>query len=204
MEPVHPDQHAQELWAAAHGHDAIWDYLGYGPFATVEGMHAYLRGYAGLADPIFFAIRDGRDGKVAGIASLMSIRPAEGVIEIGHIWFAPSLQHTREATEALYLLMRHAMDDLGYRRLEWKCNALNAGSRAAAARLGFAFEGIFYQATIVKGCNRDTAWFSILDGEWQVIRAHFEDWLALANFDDAGRQVRSLGEMNRALRANEG
>jgi RimJ/RimL family protein N-acetyltransferase len=205
LEPVDPRRHAADLWAAIQGGpeaDRIWDYLGYGPFAAPEAFETWLRGCAGSSDPLFSAIRDGRDGKVAGMASYLEIRPTQGVIEIGHIWFAPSLQNSREATEALYLLMRHALDvdDLGYRRLEWKCNALNERSRSAAARLGFAFEGIFYQHMIVKGRNRDTAWFSILDYEWPAIRANFDTWLAPDNFDPAGRQIRSLGEMNRALR----
>jgi RimJ/RimL family protein N-acetyltransferase len=203
LEPVDPEQHAADLWASIQGGpeiDRLWDYMGYGPFAGPDGFEDWVRGCARSTDPLFFAIRDGRDGKVAGMASYLEIRPAQGVIEIGHIWFAPSLQNSREATEALYLMMRHALDDLGNRRLEWKCNALNEGSRSAAARLGFAFEGIFYQHMVVKGQNRDTAWFSILDDEWPAIRANFDTWLAPDNFDAAGRQIRSLGEMNRALR----
>ena len=135
------------------------------------------------------------------IASLMAIEPAQGTIEIGHIWLGPTLQQTPAATEALYLLISHAMDDLGYRRMEWKCDAANAASRAAAERLGFIHEGIFYQHRIVKGCNRDTAWFSILDEEWPALRANFEAWLDPGNFDEAGRQRRSLREMNRAAAA---
>lgn len=204
VEPLRPAEHYQELWDAAQGHDAIWDYLPYGPFATPEALYSHLRTGAAQHDPVFYTIRDGRDGTAAGVASLMSIRPEMGVIEIGHIWLAPSLQQTREATEALFLLMRYAMDDLGYRRLEWKCNALNKASRGAALRLGFAFEGIFYQALIVKGHNRDTAWFSILDSEWPLIRENFETWLAPENFGPDGRQRVSLGELNRALRADEG
>jgi RimJ/RimL family protein N-acetyltransferase len=116
------------------------------------------------------------------------------VIEIGHIWFAPSLQRTRQATEAIFLLARHAFDDLGYRRLEWKCNSLNSSSRRAAERFGFTCEGIFRQHMVVKGRNRDTAWYAMTDGEWPIQRAAFEAWLAPANFDHEGRQCRSLAE----------
>jgi RimJ/RimL family protein N-acetyltransferase len=200
LEPLDPTLHCRELWESSAGHDDIWEYLPYGPFANRESFGAWLRECAGAPDPIFFAIRDGRDDRAAGMCSIMSIRPAQGVVELGHIWLAPSLQRTRQATEALYLLMRYLMDDLGYRRLEWKCNALNTGSRAAAERLGFAFEGVFYQAAIVKGHNRDTAWFSILDREWPAIRRNIEAWLSPGNFDADGRQRASLGAMNRALR----
>jgi RimJ/RimL family protein N-acetyltransferase len=150
-------------------------------------------------DPLFFAIRPKRTGQPEGVASLMEIRPAAGVIEIGHINISTALQNTREATEGLYLLMTYAMDELGYRRFEWKCNALNENSRRAAARLGFSFEGIFYQHSVPKGRNRDTAWFSTLDYEWPAIRSNFEQWLAPDNFDDQGRQRASLGDMNRSL-----
>jgi RimJ/RimL family protein N-acetyltransferase len=129
----------------------------------------------------------------------MEIRPAAGVIEIGHINLSTALQNTNESTEGLYLLMTYAMDELDYRRFEWKCNALNAGSRRAASRLGFSFEGIFYQHSAPRGRNRDTAWFSILDHEWPAIRANFETWLAPGNFDAEGRQRASLGELNRSL-----
>jgi len=205
VEPLHPIDHAQELWDASHDAptdvtDRIWDYLPYGPFPSFDAFRAWLRTCSASADPTFFAIRDGRTGKAAGMASYLNIRPSDGVIEIGHIWLAPSLQRSREATEALYLMIRHAFDDLGYRRVEWKCNALNEPSRRAAARLGFAYEGTFYRHVIVKGRNRDTAWFSILAEEWPPIRANFEAWLAPENFDADGRQIQSLGEMNRALR----
>jgi RimJ/RimL family protein N-acetyltransferase len=173
-----------------------------GPFAMLEPFRSWLRDCSASADPVFYAIRDGRDGQAKGMASYLNIHPKDGRIEIGHIWLGPALQQSREATESLVLLMRHALDDLGYRRLEWKCNALNDASRRAAARLGFAYEGIFYQHQIVKGRNRDTAWFSILDREWPAIRANFDVWLAPDNFDADGRQIRSLGEMNRALRGD--
>jgi RimJ/RimL family protein N-acetyltransferase len=129
----------------------------------------------------------------------MRITPDHGVIEIGHIWFAPALQRTRQATEAIYLLARHAFDDLGYRRFEWKCDSLNQPSRQAAERFGFVFEGVFRQHMVIKDRNRDTAWFSILDGEWPVVRAAFEAWLAPENFDEEGRQRRRLAEVRNSL-----
>jgi RimJ/RimL family protein N-acetyltransferase len=131
----------------------------------------------------------------------MTIEPAHRSIEVGHIWLGPDLQRTIAATEALFLLIAYAMDDLGYRRMEWKCNAANAASRGAAVRLGFIHEGVFFQHRIFKGRNRDTAWFSILDTEWPAIRANFETWLAPENFDAHGRQRQSLGDLNRALTA---
>jgi len=146
------------------------------------------------------AVRDLATQRAGGMVSYLNIEPKASSIELGHIWFGPAMQNTAAATEALFLLLRHALDDLGYRRVEWKCDALNAASRRAAVRLGFAFEGIFYQHRVVKGRNRDTAWFALLDGEWPSIRANFETWLAPDNFDAAGRQRRSLGALNRATR----
>ena len=203
LEPLDARVHAEELYAASHGVEGgerLWVYLPYGPWETLEAFRAWLRDCSASADPMFFAVRDKGAGRAGGVASYLNIHPKPGTIEIGHIWFGPALQRTPAATEALFLLLRHAFDDVGCRRMEWKCNALNAASRRAAVRLGFAFEGIFYQHQIVKGRNRDTAWFSILDGEWPAIRANFEAWLAPANFDAAGRQRTSLGDLNRALR----
>lgn len=204
IEPVDPRRHAEDLWAASHSgadDDRIWDYLGYGPFPSLSAFQSWLRDDAAVADPTFYAIRDGRSGQAGGMASFLNIRPKDGVIEIGHIWFGLELQNTRASTEALYLMMCTALDDLGYRRLEWKCDARNQPSRNAAERLGFAYEGTFYRHLIVKGRNRDTAWFSILDSEWPAIRANFEAWLSPDNFDDGGQQIRSLGALNRELRA---
>jgi RimJ/RimL family protein N-acetyltransferase len=150
---------------------------------------------AASEDPLFYAVIDLRDGRAGGVASYLRITPEHGVIEIGHIWFGRTLQRTRAATEAIYLLARHAFDDLGYRRLEWKCNAANAASRRAAERFGFTFEGIFRQHQIVKRQNRDTAWYAMLDHEWPPIRAAFEAWLHGANFDAGGRQRRRLSEI---------
>jgi RimJ/RimL family protein N-acetyltransferase len=198
LEPLDPALHSADLFDLSHGElgsPAIWDYLPYGPFDGHDAFRNWLRTCASTADPMFFAIRDHVSGRTAGMASYLNIHPLPGTIEIGHIWFAPLIQNTRQSTEALYLMMHHVMDDLGYRRLEWKCNALNDGSRRAANRLGFRFEGIFYNHTIVKGANRDTAWYSIIDGEWPQVRAGFERWLDASNFDADGRQLRSLREM---------
>jgi len=195
LEPLDPERHTEDLWEAAHGpdHDArTWDYLGYGPFSNIDEFRSYVRTHAESDDPLFFAIIDAATGKAQGVASYMRITPRDGVIEIGHIWFGAALQRTRQATEAIFLLARHAFDDLGYRRLEWKCNALNQRSRAAAARFGFTYEGTFRQHMITKGRNRDTAWFSIIDGEWPGIRDGFERWLADENFDESGQQRASL------------
>jgi RimJ/RimL family protein N-acetyltransferase len=204
VEPLDPATHADALFAASHGTPErvrIWDYLPYGPFASEEEFNAHLRAQAAGEDPLFFAIRPHASDRAEGVASLMSIEPDHRSIEIGHIWLGPNLQRTPAATEALFLLMAHALDDLEYRRMEWKCNAANAASRAAACRLGFIHEGIFFQHRIVKGMNRDTAWFSILDYEWPALRANFETWLDPANFDEDGRQQQSLGDLNRALTA---
>ena len=203
VEPLDPDRHGSELFAASRdgeGAERIWDYLPYGPFASEAAFQEWLVERAASDDPLFFALRDLQTGRASGMASYLNIHPANGSIEIGHIWFGTRLQKTPAATEALYLMMDHSLDALHYRRLEWKCNALNAGSRRAAVRLGFAFEGIFYQHLIVKGCNRDTAWFAILDREWPPLRANFDTWLAPTNFDSAGKQRASLSTLNIAVR----
>ncbi|HET7055221.1 MAG TPA: GNAT family protein [Thermomicrobiales bacterium] len=202
VEPLDAEKHAAELFPLLHGDpekERVWDHLPYGPFPSLDAYRDWVAEVTSRDDPLFYAIRNTRTGRVEGVASLMEIRPAAGVIEIGHINLSPALQNTIEATEGLYLLMAYAMDELGYRRHEWKCNALNANSRRAAGRLGFSFEGIFYQHSVPKGHNRDTAWFSILDYEWPAIRQNFETWLAPDNFDENGRQRQSLGEMNRSI-----
>lgn len=202
VEPLDVAAHAADLFAAGSGdvqRTRIWDLLPYGPFPTEADMRAHLTRQAASSDPLFFAIHPKASGRAEGVASLMEIVPDHGTIEVGHIWLGPDLQQTPAATEALVLLMSHAMDDLGYRRMEWKCDAANAASRSAAERLGFIHEGIFYQHRIVKRRNRDTAWFSILDSEWPAVRANLEAWLDPANFDETGKQRQSLGELNRAL-----
>lgn len=195
LEPIDPTRHGADLFAAGHGSpdaDAIWDYLAYGPWADEAAMTSWLRGCAASHDPMFFAIRPKDGGKAVGMCSYLNIVPGNGSIEIGHIWFGPELQRTRAATECLFLLLDYAMTDLGYRRMEWKCNALNERSRHAAHRLGFRFEGVFYNHLIFKGMNRDTAWFSILDDEWPEVRGHLAAWLSDDNFDDDGKASASL------------
>ncbi len=195
LEPLDAGKHGADLWAAIVGHDSVWTYMSYGPFADEKAFLAWLAGREELTDPLAYAVVDVASGKAVGVLTLMEIRPAHGVIEIGHIFFAPVLQKTRAATEAIYLAMRHAFDDLGYRRFEWKCDGLNAPSRAAAIRFGFTFEGVFRQHMVVKGRNRDTAWYSIVDGEWPTVKAGFLAWLAPTNFDADGHQKAALGDL---------
>jgi RimJ/RimL family protein N-acetyltransferase len=191
VEPVNPPRHAQQLYESSAGADAIWDYLPYGPFASQAQFTEWLEARAASKDPLFFTLIDREAGEARGMASLLRMAPADGVIEIGHIWLAPALQRTRAATEAIYLLSRYAFE-LGNRRYEWKCNALNLPSRRAAERFGFTFEGVFRQHMVVKGRNRDTAWYSMTDAEWPSRRAAFEAWLSPANFDVSGKQRQSL------------
>jgi RimJ/RimL family protein N-acetyltransferase len=200
--PLDPADQGRALFNASHEGGAgerIFRYLSYGPFAGFDEFKAWLDQRAASTDPLFFAIVDDQTREPQGMASYMRMSPEHGVIEIGHIWFSPTLQRTRQATEAIYLMARHAFDDLGYRRLEWCCNALNDPSRRAAERFGFTFEGVFRQHQVAKGRNRDTAWFSILDGEWPVIRAAFEAWMATENFDQDGRQRRSLSAVRDSI-----
>jgi RimJ/RimL family protein N-acetyltransferase len=176
----------------------VFDYLGYGPWpGDRAGFDAHLTKQEASADPRFYAVVLA-DGTAVGVVSYLRMEPAHGVIEIGHIWFGPALQRTPAATELVYLLARHAFDDLGHRRLEWKCDAANARSQAAARRFGFTYEGTFRQHMIVKGRNRDTAWFSILDTEWPAVRGAFEAWLAPENFDEEGRQRETLADLRAA------
>jgi RimJ/RimL family protein N-acetyltransferase len=192
--PLDPQAHGDALWEATHGpsNDGLWTYLFEGPFAARGEFDAHLRKKAASDDPLFFAILDRRSARALGYASYMRIEPAQRVIEVGSILYTPALQRTAAATEAMYLMARHVFEDLGYRRYEWKCNALNEPSRRAALRLGFRFEGIFRQHMIVKGRNRDTAWYSMLDSEWPARRAAFERWLSPENFDESGAQKSSL------------
>ncbi len=195
LEPVDPRAHAEALYDASHGDaDAlkVWDFLPDGPWSDRTGFERWLRDTAGRLDRVAFAIRSEATGNACGMAQYLDIQPKSGVIEIGYIWFAPALQRTRGATEALFLMLSHAMDDLGYRRMQWRCNSRNERSRAAARRLGFKFEGIFYNHMIVKGKNRDTAWYSILDHEWPEVRECIAAWLADDNFDGDGRARTSL------------
>jgi RimJ/RimL family protein N-acetyltransferase len=198
LRPLDPDVDAEPLYAVSHlplGDPTIWTYLPDGPYESVEQLRSMLTAVAELNDPIYTAIVPNGHEQPLGIASYLRITPEFGVIEIGHIWFAAQLRRSTAATEAIYLLARHVFDDLGYRRLEWKCNSLNAASRAAAKRFGFTFEGVFRNHLIVKGRNRDTAWFAITDADWPAIRSGFEAWFDPANFDGDGRQRRRLAEL---------
>jgi RimJ/RimL family protein N-acetyltransferase len=198
LEPLDPARHAADLHAA-NARDAegrMWTYLPYGPFPGLAEYRAWMEAKWLGDDPLFFAIIDPATGRATGVASYLRIDPASGTIEVGHLGYSPLLQRTPAATETMALMMAHAFA-LGYRRYEWKCDALNAPSRAAALRLGFTFEGIFRQATVVKGRNRDTAWYSIIDAEWPARRLAFERWLAPENFDAAGRQRQPLGHFRR-------
>jgi RimJ/RimL family protein N-acetyltransferase len=188
--------HAGSLWGAVKGHDALWTYMpSYGPFADAAAFSAWAAARAALNDPYSYAIVD-QAGRAQGIFALMAIRPEHRVIEVGHVIYAPALQRTPLATEAQYLLARYVFETLRYRRYEWKCDMLNAASRKAAQRYGFTFEGIFRQHMIGKGRNRDTAWLSMLDGEWPARKANFERWLAPGNFGPDGRQKTSLSALN--------
>jgi fructose-1,6-bisphosphatase/inositol monophosphatase family enzyme/RimJ/RimL family protein N-acetyltransferase len=193
VEPLDPPIHARDLYTTLSPavDDGRWTYLPYGPFADRASFELWLEGSARSADPLFHAIVTPHDGG-CGLASYMRIDHANGVIEVGHLNFSSALQRTAAATEAMYLMMRRAFDELGYRRYEWKCDSLNEPSLRAAVRLGFTYEGLFRQAVVYKGRNRDTAWFSIIDTEWRDRRAAFEAWLAPANFDATGVQRRPL------------
>jgi RimJ/RimL family protein N-acetyltransferase len=198
VRPVNAESDAVPLFSVSHppdGDPAIWTYLPDGPYESPEHLRQTLTWAETSTDPLYFTLVRIADERPLGLASYLRITPELGVIEIGHIWFGVPLQRTTVATEAIYLLMHHAFDDLGYRRLEWKCNALNAASRRAAERFGFAFEGVFRKHMVVKGRNRDTAWYAITDDEWPAIRRGFEEWLAPENTDDEGRQRRSLGNL---------
>jgi len=195
LERLNAAKHGPSFWQAVRGHDHIWAYLPDGPFANLGGFSAWLDGCEKNEQRYFYAVID-RDERVTGIMSLMEIRPAMRVIEVGYITYSPALQRTPLATEAQYLLARYAFEELGYRRYEWKCDSLNAPSRRAALRFGFTFEGIFRQHMIVKARNRDTAWYSMLDGEWPARKRAFERWLAPDNFTADGRQKQGLGAMN--------
>ena len=195
LEPVSAARHARDLYESfsesdPHGH--VWTYMPYGPWESFEQFEAWLKEREASRDPWFYAFIRRDTGKACGMGSFMRCDAPNGVIEIGHIWMSPALQRSREATETIFLMIRHAFDDLGVRRLEWKCDSLNAPSRKAAERFGFTFEGIFRQHLIVKGRNRDTAWFAMLDKDWHRIRAGFEAWLKPGNFDEKGRQKAKL------------
>ena len=202
IEKLDAERHAADLYAAyseaPDGRD--WTYMFAGPFSSLSQYVDYLRKETVKPDPLHHAIVDSRSGKPVGTAALMRIDPVNGVIEIGHLVYSPRLKRTRAGTEAMYLFMSRAFDELGYRRYEWKCDSLNGPSRQAAERYGFRFEGIFRQAVVYKGRSRDTAWFSILDNEWPALRTAFEAWLAPENFGEDGTQRRSLSAIREGIR----
>jgi RimJ/RimL family protein N-acetyltransferase len=199
LERMDPDAHAGDLHRAYSGHDALWDYMPYGPFPSAAGYHRWAKDHASGADPFFYVLRDVATGRAGGVASYLRITPEAGSIEVGHICIAPELSRRPATTEAMFLLMDWAFSN-GYRRYEWKCNALNLPSRRAAQRLGFSYEGIFRQHVISKGRNRDTAWFAVIDKEWPALREAFAAWLAPSNFDASGRQRERLSDLTGLVR----
>ncbi len=192
LEPLAPS-HVPELWAAHEGQEHVWHYIPVGPFDNQAALAAWVDQVRILPDPMQFAVRM-EDGRLGGTLSLLRINPAAGSIEVGYIVFTPRLQKTREATEAIYLTIKWAFET-GYRRFEWKCDAANLPSRRAAERFGLSFEGVFRQASVVKGRNRDTAWFAAIDAEWPRLQAAYETWLHPDNFDSVGRQKTRLGDL---------
>ena len=192
LEPLNAERHASDIWQAVAGYNELWTWLFDGHFSTEAGLRQAIEEKQAASSAIFLAIVPEITGQAVGWASLMRAEPAHGVIEVGNILFAPPLQRTTAATEAMFLMATHVFDHLGYRRYEWKCNALNLPSRRAAERLGFTFEGIFRQHMVIKAQSRDTAWYSMLDREWPARKQAFNTWLAQANFDSEGRQLQSL------------
>jgi RimJ/RimL family protein N-acetyltransferase len=190
--------HADALYEGSHGpeNEVVWYYLFEGPFADRGAFRAFIEEKSRSEDPLFYAILDKTSALPLGWATLMRIEPRHRVIEVGNIMYTPALQRTPGATEAMYLLAHYVFDELGYRRYEWKCNDLNAPSKRAAVRFGFSFEGVFRNHMIVKGRNRDTAWFAMLDSEWPRRKAAFETWLARDNFDEKGQQRVALSQLN--------
>ena len=202
VEPLDIERHAGDLFAANRldGGGGNWTYLGVDAPPTLDAYAAWLRKLTAGEDPLFHAIVDLATNQPVGVAAYMRIDRANGAIEVGNINYSPLLQRKPAATEAMYLMMARVFDELGYRRYEWKCDSFNAPSRAAAQRLGFQYEGIFRQAVVTKGRNRDTAWFSIIDGEWPALKAAYQRWLAPENFGADGQQRQSLNALIRAMR----
>jgi RimJ/RimL family protein N-acetyltransferase len=195
---VDADADAEPLYSVSHpphGDPAVWTYLFDGPYENPQALRHHLLEAQDLPDPLFFTLARLPEEVPQGVASYLRITPEHGTIEIGNIWFGTPLRRTPAASEAIYLLVRHAFNDLGYRRVEWKCNALNRASRRAAERFGFRFEGVFRQHLVIKGRNRDTAWYALTDGEWPAVQEAFERWLDPANFDSGGQQRRRLGDL---------
>jgi len=204
LTPLDPKAHAEGLFNAfaKDAENIDWAYLPYGPFDSLPALQAWLEEIARKSDPLFYTLMD-RQGDAVGVASYLRISPANGSIEVGHIHYSPQLQRTPAATEAMYLMMKQAFA-LGYRRYEWKCDALNQRSRRAALRLGLSFEGIFRQATVYKGRNRDTAWYATIDLEWPMLKTAFETWLDPANFDASGKQKVSLSDLTAPILVSTG
>lgn len=200
LERLEADTHAADLHRAYSGHDALWDYLPYGPFAAAASYHRWVKDSASGTDPLFYVIRDRASGHCGGVASYLRIAPEAGSIEVGHICLSPEIARGRAWTEAMFLMLDWAFA-AGYRRYEWKCDSLNIPSRRAAQRLGFSYEGVFRQMSVVKGRNRDTAWFSVIDTEWPALREAFAAWLNPANFDANGRQRERLSDLTGLVRA---
>ena len=205
LEPLNAARHAADLYAAntldAEGRN--WTYLSYGPFDSLSSYSNWVDQFSATSDPLFFAIISHATGKAVGVASFLRIDPANGSIEVGHLNFSPLMQRTAVATEAMHLMMKEAFA-LGYRRYEWKCNALNLPSRQAAQRLGLSFEGIFRQAAVTKGHNRDTAWYAAIDKEWPALNEAFQTWLSPENFDDAGEQRVALSKLTESILVSRG
>lgn len=199
LEPLDADAHAADLFRAFGGQEALWEYMAYGPFPSASAYHRWVRDNQGKDDPVFYAIRNRATGHAEGVAAFLRITPDMGVIELGHICLSPALQKGAAATEALVLMMAWAFG-AGYRRFEWKCDTLNLPSRRAAQRLGFSFEGIFRNHLIIKGRNRDTAWFSVIDSDWPGLSEAFGCWLSPANFDSSGQQRDRLSDLTRLVR----
>lgn len=202
LDPLEPEAHAALLHQAFEGADWLWDYMPYGPFSSAAQYYRWMQ--ETVADPghLFFAVIDLATDRPCGVTSYLRIAPAAGSIEVGNICLSPQIQRSPAATEAMYLMMKWAFES-GYRRYEWKCNALNLPSRRAAERLGFSYEGVFRQATVVKGHNRDTAWFACIDSEWPALKETFRIWLDPANFDAEGRQKERLSDLTRLVRVTD-
>lgn len=203
LEPLDAAIHCDDLYEAFSDDSKgqLWTYMTVGPFESLEQFRRWIETVSAASDPLFFAIVDALSGKAAGLSAFMRVKPEVGVIEVGSISYSPRLQKTPQATEAMFLMMSQAFDGLGYRRYEWKCDSLNAASRSAAQRLGFSFEGIFTQALVYKGRNRDTAWYALLDRDWPVLKDAYLAWLDPNNFNDALEQKVKLQDVIVAQRS---
>jgi len=199
LERLRAHLHADELFRAYDGAEDLWQFLPYGPFISAAAYHRFLRGFEAGEDPVFYAIRDMARGQVMGVASYLRIAPEKGSIELGHICLGPALQKSPAATEAFFMMLSWAFE-AGYRRFEWKCDARNLPSRRAAQRLGLSYEGVFRQDNIVKGKNRDTAWFAAIDAEYPALKEAFTAWLLPQNFDATGRQIERLSDLTGLVR----